>query len=316
MVSAPRLIPILSGPTASGKTALALSLARRAGNVEIVNADSLLVYRGMNIGTAKPSHQELEETRHHLIDIREPSEDFTAGDFIRESDRIIEDISARRKMPFFVGGSGFYLKARLYGLWQAPPTDENLRSRLEASSNTDLYEKLYLADPESALRIGVNDRYRLVRALEIIELSGSTPSELRSQGPKLPDPRFALWVVDRPTREIENRIDQRTHGMLREGLVEETKQLLAKFPRARALNAVGYAQTVDYLEGKPPEGRKVLPGLPGLSAEISLATRQLVKRQRTWFRGEKSSEWFMLEADQEKLEVKFLEIHQTWQKNH
>ncbi len=302
-------IPILAGPTASGKTDVVLALAEELGRVEIINADSLQVYRGMDIGTAKPSRAELERVPHHLIDIREPDEEFTAGDFLRETDRAISEIEGRGNFPVLVGGTGFYLKARLYGLWDAPPADPAVRGRLEHLTDAELYAELEKKDPESALRIGMNDRYRLVRSLEIMAQGGLSPSELRAREPASPDPRFELWVIDREGSELESRITRRTERMLEAGLLDETRGLVARYPGARALKAVGYAQCADFLAGRRPAGRKMAAGIEGLKAEINLATRQLVKKQRTWFRGEPASQWFHLDGDRDRLAARFRELH-------
>ena len=276
---------ILTGPTATGKTAIALEVARALpGEIEIVNADSMLVYRGMDIGTAKPTQEELREVPHHLVDIRNPDEPFTAGEFVREASRVLVDIRSRNKKPLIVGGTGFYLKALLYGLWDAPPAHPAIRARLENEALPSLWERLEARDPESAKRIGGTDRYRLVRALELIELTGRTPTELEAERPQLPDPEFHLIVIDRETRELEERIRLRVLQMLEQGLVEEVEGLRTAYPLARSLGAVGYAETMAHLEGHLPSGRKIAPGIAGLQSEIELGTRQLVKRQRTWFR--------------------------------
>ncbi len=276
---------ILTGPTATGKTAIALEVARALpGQIEIVNADSMLVYRGMDIGTAKPTSEELREVPHHLVDIRNPEETFTAGEFVRAARRALVDIRSRGKKPLIVGGTGFYLKALLYGLWDAPPAHPGIRARLEKESLTTLWERLEVRDPESARRIGATDRYRLVRALELIELTGRSPTELEAERPQLPDPEFQLFVIDRKTQELEERIRLRVFQMLEQGLVEEVERLRAVHPLARSLGAVGYAETRAHLEGILPSGRKIAPGIAGLQSEIELGTRQLVKRQRTWFR--------------------------------
>lgn len=313
MVSEARLKTlILTGPTATGKTAVALELAQENGQFEIVNADSLLVYRSMNIGTAKPSAEELARVPHHLIDIREPHEAFTAGDFHREAWRAISEIEARGKRALVVGGTGFYLKALLYGLWPAPKSDPEIRKRLEAVSNDDLYQRLEKIDETSALRIGKNDRYRLVRALEIHEASGITPTELEAQSPQEPDPKFELWVLDRSNAELYARIKARTHAMLEGGLIEEVQALQKRYegqPLPRALGSVGYREVIAHLEGRTPPGRKLAPGLQGVRDEIELATRQLVKNQRTWFRSEKSSIWFQLEEDLPKLRARWKSIY-------
>lgn len=302
-------IGILTGPTATGKTSLALELSARAGDMEIINADSMLVYRGMDIGTAKPTPGERAGTPHHLIDIRDPDESFTAGDFVSSTNAAIEEIRSRGRKPLIVGGTGFYLKALLHGLWEAPRASPELRKELERKSNRELYEELEKWDSAAAGRITPADRYRLIRALEIIRETGKTPTELQASQPAEPDPRFRLWVIDRDNEILHQRILERTRLMLEGGLIEEVERIRARYPEARSLAAVGYAQVSDYLDRKTPAGRKMRPGLPGLQDEIELATRQLVKRQRTWFRAQRGAKNFHLDADRPALEKEFLEIY-------
>ncbi len=307
-------IGILTGPTASGKTGIALRLASRFGKIEIVNADSLLVYRTMNIGTAKPTSEELKEVPHHLIDIRNPDETFTAGEFLRAANQSIQEIHQRGNRALIVGGTGFYLKALLFGLWQAPAADADFRSLMNLKSKEELYQELEKIDSPSALRIGMNDRYRLIRALELFHLTGKTPTELQAQQPTTPDPRFQIWIIDRATSNLHQRIHLRTQQMLQDGLVDEYQRVYKQFPNSRALQSIGYAQVQAYLSGQAPEGRKVKPGLEGLSEEIQLATRQLVKQQRTWFRGQLSAlpttHWFQLEEEILRLEEAFHSVYQ------
>jgi tRNA dimethylallyltransferase len=278
-------IVILTGPTASGKTALALEAAARLnGELELINADSLLVYRGLSIGTAKPSEDELQQVPHHLVDIRNPNEGFTAGEFYRAVEQAIQDIQARGKKPLIVGGTGFYLKALLFGLWEAPASSPELRKHLETLPPESLWNELSQKDAPSAQRIGPSDRYRLIRALELITLTGKTPSQLEAAANHTADPRFHLWILDRSTETLRQRIQQRTQQMLASGLIEETVAAESQFPNARPLQAIGYAQVKRFLRGESPAGRQVRPGLEGLADEINLATQQLVKQQRTWFR--------------------------------
>jgi tRNA dimethylallyltransferase len=298
---------ILTGPTAAGKTALALRLAEAHGRIDIVNADSLLVYRGMDIGTAKPTEEERARVPHRLIDLRDPGESYTAGDFRRDAIAALDSIELAGRRALIVGGSGFYIKALLYGLWDAPPADPALRARLEGRD--DLYELLRARDPTAALRIGPADRYRLVRALELLELTGRTVSELRNEEPATPDPRFALAWVDRADEELQPRIEARARAMVGAGLLDETRALLEKHRGVAQLQSVGYSQAVDYLDGKSPEGRKITPGEDGLISEIALATRQLVKRQRTWLRSA-GAERFVLDGDVARLEARFREIYE------
>ncbi len=296
--------------TAAGKTELALELVRRHPRVEIVNADSLLVYRGMDVGTAKPTRAERASARHHLIDLRDPDEPFTVADFTRLALAAIDEIHGRGGRTLVVGGTGFYLEALTRGLWPAPPTDAALREKLEAHESPRLYEQLEKLDPASATLIGPTDRYRLVRALEIVETSGLRPSDLRrEQLAKGPDPRFRLWVVDRPDAELRDRIRHRTRAMLEAGLVEEVRRLQASYPGARVLRAIGYAQTLAHLENRSPRGRAVRAGLDGLADEIQLATRRLVKGQRTWFRPKTAIRRFLLDAERTLLLDSFEEVY-------
>ncbi len=304
MVSAHRPLVILSGPTASGKTALALDLARSRSDIEIINADSLLVYRGLNIGTAKPSREELSAAPHHLIDIRDPGESYTAADFARDAGELVHGIESRSRTPLIVGGTGFYLKALIFGVWEAPATSPEWREKLKDTPTPELHLKLVGHDSEFAYKIGPNDRYRIIRALEVIELGGITPSELEARAHK-PNPRVKLLWIDR--EDIDARIEKRTEQMLQAGLQAEYESLSARYPGARPLESVGYAQVAAFLRGESPEGRKVAPGIKGLKSEIDLATRQLVKSQRTWFRGQFEAKLgdqcqsFLLDRDREKL---------------
>jgi tRNA dimethylallyltransferase len=313
MVSETRVIGILTGPTATGKSTLALELAQRFGRIEIINADSLLVYRQMNIGTAKPSPEELKQVPHHLIDIRNPDEPFTAGEFFRAAEKAIEEIHQRGNRPLIVGGTGFYLKSLLFGLWEAPPADPSLRESLNQKTNPELLDQLTQIDPDSALRIGGNDRYRLIRALELHILTGKTPTELQSQVPQKADPRFRLWVIDRENSELHTRIHLRTQEMLKQGLINEFEGLQRLYPKSRALSAIGYAQVSQHLQGITPPGRKIRSGMDGLADEVELATRQLVKSQRTWFRSQSAqvsqSEWFSLDQDRARLEEAFKSVY-------
>ncbi|MBC7387079.1 MAG: tRNA (adenosine(37)-N6)-dimethylallyltransferase MiaA [Cryobacterium sp.] len=290
MVSASRIDPpgkptaILTGTTASGKTALALEFARAHGEIEIVNADSLLVFRGFDIGTAKPSEAELAEIPHHLVDIRNPEESFNAGDFILACDSALKDIHGRGKRALITGGTGFYLKALIFGLWDSPKSPPEMRARLELLTNEELFARLLEKDEPSALRISMGDRYRLLRALETIESSGKTPTELEAEASaRGAIPGLSLLITDRGSDDLKKRIAARSSLMLTEGFVEEVSRLRESYPSARALDSVGYVEVIRYLDGIAPAGRKIEPGTEGLRSEIELATNQLAKRQRTFF---------------------------------
>lgn len=320
MVPTSRLTPppfpvaILTGTTASGKTATALEFARAHREIEIINADSLLVYCGFTIGTAKPSAEEMAEIPHHLVDIRNPTEVFTAGDFVRECEAALKDIHARGKRAMIVGGTGFYLKALLFGLWDAPKSPPALRASLETMIDIDLYESLYAKDPTAAEKITRGDRYRLIRALETIETTGKTPTQLEREAVARESvPGLSLLITDRESDELKKRIALRSELMLKGGFLDEVRELRTRYEAARPFEAVGYAEAVRFLEGRAPEGRKVPEGIDGLKSEIILATTQLAKRQRTWFKGQfgrvSRLMFFTLEADREKL---WAELEQTY----
>jgi len=306
---------ILTGPTASGKTSIAIELAlslRALGvNLEIINADSVCFYQEFNIGSAKPTQEEMELVPHHLVNVAHPDENYHAGQFLKDCTKKLDEIHARGNRAIIVGGSGFYLKALRLGLWEAPPTDPKFRESLDEISTPLLFEKLLKLDMLHAQKIGANDRYRITRALEIIEVgSGKTPTELEAQMSKEIDPRFELWVIDREKQELETRIRERIQKMLAQGWIEETKTLREKFPQSKTLNAVGYRQVIDDLDGHLPEGRIKKTGSEGLIDEISLAHRQLSKSQRTWFKSLKPNESFELERDLAHLKEKLMNFYQ------
>jgi tRNA dimethylallyltransferase len=299
-------VAIVTGTTASGKTGISIEFALGHPEIEIVNADSLLVYRGFDIGTAKPSMEERQGIPHHLVDLLDPNENFTAGDFVRGVELAITDIHERGKRALIVGGTGFYLKALLFGLWDAPKAPPELRAKLDEATNRELFDRLMAVDEESALRISLNDRYRLVRACETLETTGKTPSMLEAEAAARGSvPGLSLFVVDRSPEELRPRIALRTRQMIAAGLLDEVRGLLARFPGARPFEAVGYAEAVAFLEGRKPAGRKIADGLQGLQNEIELATNQLAKRQRTWFHGQfkraSQVESFLLEGDRTQL---------------
>jgi tRNA dimethylallyltransferase len=300
---------ILSGPTATGKSSLALEMAERMG-LEIINSDSVCFYRRFDIGSAKPTLEERKRVPHHLVDCADPLDGYHVGRFIKECQSHLKDIHSRGKRALIVGGSGFYLKALRLGLWDAPEASPEFRQTLAERPNLSLHEELAQLDPAHASKIGASDRYRLIRALEIIHLSGHMPSALESQMKRGPDPAFPLWVVDRTPEELQGRIRERIRGMLDRGWVEETRKLLHEYPAAKALGAVGYAEVVRFLKGEVPQGRKLRPGIDGLREEIELSHRQLVKQQRTWFKQLAPEESFLLDRDETNLKEKLIRFYQ------
>ncbi len=275
----------LAGPTASGKTAAALAIAEAlAGTrpVEIVSVDSALVYRGMDIGTAKPTPAERALVPHHLIDIIEPSEAYSAARFVSDAQRLIEDISARGHLPLLVGGTMLYFKALFEGLDAMPAADRAVRAALAAQLERDglhaLYRELQRVDPVTAARLKPADQQRIQRALEVFRVSGQPISSFhREKAPQATPPLIALEPDDRAW--LHQRIETRFHQMLDAGLVEEVRllgnrgDLDADMPSMRC---VGYRQTWEAL---------VAGDLSDLPERGVAATRQLAKRQLTWLRG-------------------------------
>lgn len=274
----------LLGPTASGKTELALSLAEDFP-LEIVSVDSALVYRGMNIGSAKPSPAILECYPHHLIDIREPSEPYSAADFAEDASSIIEEICARGKLPFLVGGTPLYFQALEQGLSTMPKAQpeirQNLQNILAQKGLAVLYERLAKVDPHSAQKISMNDPQRILRALEIYEATGQTLSSFWEQAPKTAPPyKFVnLGILPLDRAALHARIAERFDRMLAQGFLEEVKSLMARpdfDAHLPAFKSVGYRQAIEHLQG--------LTDFASFRERGLAATRQLAKRQMTWLR--------------------------------
>ena len=283
----PRAVAIM-GPTASGKTAAALAIAREIP-AEIISVDSALVYRGMDIGTAKPSPDELASVPHHLIDIIEPTESYSVMQFRDDTLRLVADISARGKLPLLVGGTMMYFKGLTDGLDDLPTANAQLRLQLDAEAARigwpGMHDKLRALDPETAARLAPNDAQRINRALEIIELSGRPMSELLAKREKTVLPfellSFALEPSDRSVlhRRIATRFDQMLGSSDDTGIVAEVAGLRARgdlHPALPSMRCVGYRQSWEYLDGAIDR--------PALRETGIIATRQLAKRQLTWLR--------------------------------
>lgn len=281
---------IVAGPTAVGKSALALTLARRAPG-EVIAADSMQVYAGLDVGTGKATAEEQAAVPHHLLDCCRPEEGFSAGEFARRARALAEAIRARGGLPVLAGGTGLYLRAYLRGGLAGAGSDGRIRSRLAAEARTEgaagLYRRLTETDPVSAARIHPGDLVRIVRALELYELTGEAPSQLRPglwETPAAAETTLFL-VLTRDRAELARLIDERCRRMWGGGLLDETRRLLAagSAETLRPLQALGYRQAAAYLTGR-------------LGAEEALdamqrATRAYAKRQLTWFRREPSARW-------------------------
>ena len=274
----------LMGPTASGKTDLAIQL-RQHLPVEVISVDSALIYRGMDIGTAKPSKAELALAPHRLIDICDPSESYSAANFRTDALREMQEISAQGKIPLLVGGTMLYYKALLEGLSPLPSADEKVRSEIEAKAALigwgGLHQELSKIDPISAQRINQNDSQRINRALEVFYLTGKTLTELTAQkGEALPYDILQFAIAPEQREVLHRRIEQRFHKMIELGFQQEVEKLYRRpdlNENLPSIRCVGYRQMWEYLRGDYDHDEMVFRGI--------CATRQLAKRQITWLRG-------------------------------
>ncbi|MEX0676222.1 MAG: tRNA (adenosine(37)-N6)-dimethylallyltransferase MiaA [Pirellulales bacterium] len=272
----------LTGPTASGKTTVAIELARLLG-AEIISLDSMALYRGMDIGTAKPTEVERAGIVHHLIDVIEPNEKYSVAQYVLAADETVRQIEARGATPLFVGGTPLYLKALLRGIFRGPPADWQLRRRLQAVAENEghegLHARLAAVDPLSARRLHPRDTRRVIRALEVFEKTGQSISELQKQFDRArPADECRVFVLDWPREELGQRIDRRVDAMFRKGLVDEVRRLLASPtpPGRTASQTIGYREVIEHLRGAREFSETV--------ELVKLRTRQFAKRQMTWFR--------------------------------
>ena len=284
------LLVVILGPTGSGKSALAISLARQFAG-EIVSCDSVAVYRGFDVGTAKPTPEQRALVPHHLLDIVAPDEPFTAGDYSRRARAVLHEISRRGKLPIVVGGTGLYLRALLEGLFPGPRRSEELRARLRARAaergSPYLHKILQRLDEPAAKNIHANDAPKLIRAIEVCLASRARMSELWQQGrDALRGFRILRIGLNPPRKQLYERIDLRAQQMFASGLVEETKALAARYGAPNhvpPLDSLGYRQARQYLQGE-------------LTIEQAIAAaqqghRNYAKRQMTWFRREPGVVW-------------------------
>lgn len=283
-------IPAIVGPTASGKSELAIKLAL-ALDGEIINLDSVQVYRGIQIATAKVPLAERHGVPHHLIDIVEPTENFTAGDYARVAVRTIEEIESRNNTAILAGGTGFYLRALVRPLFEGPQTDLKFRERLidlrDKRGAEHLHRMLERVDPHTATRIGSKDWSRTMRALEVYFQTGRRISDLQPEMPAAPElaSRVRVVVLDPPREQLYERINKRADEMFTGGLVEEVESLMASGipPTAKAFQAHGYRRVVEYLLGKRTREDAL--------NQMKLDTRHYAKRQLSWWRGWPEVKW-------------------------
>lgn len=273
-----KVIPVLAGPTGSGKSDLALRLAEWWG-LEVVSADASMVYRGMDIGTAKPSVEERRRVPHHLVDVLEPTQSFSVSEYRLRAEAVLGEVFSRGKSPLLVGGSGYYIRALSEGLFELPGPDPRLQAELwrcvEAEGIAPLLAELQAASPQDALRVGQNPR-RIVRAVEILRRTGVPPARFPKLRAKFAYAKLVLWPE---WGWLEARLKVRVEQMFAQGLLEEVKALLQHYPQMpTALQGIGYKEVTAHLRGEY--------GLERAKLEIFRATRAYARRQYTWFRKE------------------------------
>lgn len=274
---------VILGPTASGKSALSLELAKRFP-VEIISMDSALVYRGMDIGTAKPTLEERAVCPHHLIDIRDIGESYSAADFLEDAVRLVKEIRARGRYPLIVGGTMLYAKALRDGINEMPSTSPEVRMAVASEAETlgwpAMHAQLAEVDPQTAARLSPNDSQRIGRALEVYRMTGRPLSAFHAEASKAPPfETLTVGLLPQDRKALHQRIEERFDLMLADGFLDEMRQLMQREdydPESPAMRAVGYRQAIDFLVGRTDWAGFHLAGVA--------ATRQLAKRQMTWMR--------------------------------
>ncbi len=279
---------LILGVTAGGKGKLAFELAKKI-DAEIISIDSMKVYLRMDIGTAKPSKEIRKQINHHLIDVVEPSEPFSVDTFLSLTAKAVKDIEAKGKPIVAVGGTAMYIKALLYGIFDGPSTDENIRLQLKQQiaelGLAELHKKLTAVDPAAAERIHPNDEKRIIRALEVYELTGKPISDFQKQFSSQPKDDWLVIGLQREKTDASHRINERVKKMFELGLVDEVKALLAE-PKPlsqQARCAIGYAETIAHLKGKETLEKTI--------EQIKINTRRFAKAQRTWFKTFRFVNW-------------------------
>ena len=292
----------IAGPTASGKTALAVELAKDLSG-EVVSCDSMQVYKRMDIGTAKPTEEEMQGIPHHMIDVAEPEEDFSVSRYCEMAAPIVDDIVARGKTAIIAGGTGLYMDSLIRGNAFAPFPSTGVRERLETQADSEgmefMLNWLRSVDPESAARLHLSDRKRIIRALEVYLETGQTITEHNRKTQQIPPKYSPLWLgLDFADRaELYRRIDRRVDMMLEMGLISEIQGLLASGipPRCTAMQAIGYKEFVNALNGEET--------IAQAAEEVKKASRHYAKRQLTWFRRNPKLHWLNRQTGQKNEEI-------------
>lgn len=299
---------VVAGPTASGKTGLGVELALRHGG-EIISADSMQIYRQMNVGTAKATPEEMRGVPHHMLDFLEPAEQFSVADFVQRAGRYIREISARGRLPIVVGGTGLYISSLVDNVTfapmaQSPELRASLRQKAAEQGNDALLEELRSFDPEAAARLHANNLGRVIRAIEVYRLTGTTMTETVKNSHRAPSPyrlcMVALTASDRAF--LYDRIDRRVDQMVEQGIVEEARQLLGQPLSSTARQAIGYKEFAPYFAGSAT--------LEECVEKLKMETRRYAKRQLTWFRRDERYHW--LEVDRFESAAALAEAAEPW----
>jgi tRNA dimethylallyltransferase len=287
----------IMGPTASGKTDLAIRLVQEYP-FEIISVDSALIYRDMNIGTAKPTPQELQQAPHRLIDIIDPSESYSIASFRKDALAAMQDIQQAGRVPLLVGGTMLYHRSLLYGISELPAADEAIRANLNTEAREKgqqyMHEKLMAIDPQAASKIHPNDPQRVQRALEVFAISGKTMTQLQQENEarSLPWQCWKIVIAPQSRELLRERIAMRFHQMIEQGFIDEVKKLYSRGDldlSMPSMRAVGYRQVWEYLEGKMTKEEMIERGIT--------ITRQFAKRQMTWLRKEENAHWIATEDE-------------------
>ena len=294
-MSKPTVI-VICGPTASGKTALSIKLAKQI-NGEIISSDSMQIYKHMDIGTAKPNKEEMQGIPHHLLDFVEPNQRYSVAEFKKDAEAAIKDILAKGKTPIIVGGTGLYVDSLIYGIeYQDIQLDKNYRNELEQRVINEglekLYEEAHKIDPQAMEKISINDKKRIMRVLEIYKATGKNKTEQeiesRKKGVKYD---YKVFAINWEREKLYERINKRVDIMIEQGLIQEVEQLLKKYNEfPTAMQGLGYKEVVEHLQGHMTYEEMI--------EKIKMETRRYAKRQLTWFRKNKETIW--LDATKEK----------------
>lgn len=295
-----RRVLAIVGPTASGKSKLAIKIAQRL-KTEIISADSRQIFKELTIGTAKPDKEDLQKIKHHFINHISLNEQYDVGKFVKEAEKIINELHSLNKIPIVVGGSGLYINSLLYGIFEGPSADEEIRQSLENELREkgleSLCQKLMEFDSETYAKIDKNNPRRIIRALEVYYLTGKSISQLQKEKHKTPEFETLIFGLKWERQKLYERINRRVDQMIKAGLIDEVQNILKKFGRDVnvALQTVGYKEVIELLNGKI--------SYDDMIELIKRNTRRYAKRQLTWFRKDKNIQWIEIQSEDEFEEI-------------